>query len=56
MVKARVIQKSVMRQYEKNNRIGKVFNFTLQDSSGEIRCSAFDKFADKFYDLLQVNQ
>ncbi len=35
---------------------GRLFSFDLADKDGEIRATAFNEQADKFYDLLQVRQ
>nr|CAH8848912.1 unnamed protein product [Trichobilharzia regenti] len=55
-IRARVSQKSSIRTWSKQGRDGKLFNFTLVDESGEIRATAFNAEADKYYDLIEVNK
>ncbi|VDD74949.1 unnamed protein product [Mesocestoides corti] len=55
-IRARVSQKATIRTWNKNGREGKLFSFTLLDSSGEIRATAFNAEVDKFYDMIEVNK
>ncbi|KAM7537813.1 hypothetical protein Aperf_G00000060350 [Anoplocephala perfoliata] len=55
-IRARVSQKGSIRTWNKNNREGKLFSFTLLDSTGEIRATAFNTEVDKFFDLVEVNK
>ncbi|KAL5110312.1 Replication protein A 70 kDa DNA-binding subunit [Taenia crassiceps] len=55
-IRARVSQKGTIRTWLKNGREGKLFSFTLLDSTGEIRATAFNAEVDKFYDLVEVNK
>ena len=52
-IKARVIQKSTMRNYTNMKGPGKVFNCVLMDScKDEIQGTFFNQAADRFYDML----
>ena len=55
-IRARVSQKGTIRNWLKNGREGKLFSFTLLDSTGEIRATAFNAEVDRFYDLIEVNK
>ncbi|ODV93347.1 hypothetical protein PACTADRAFT_51948 [Pachysolen tannophilus NRRL Y-2460] len=52
-IKARVSYKSDMRTWSNQKGEGKLFNVNLLDETNEIRATAFNDIADKFYDLLQ---
>ena len=52
-IKARVTNKSAIRNYERNNIKGKYFNVKLIDDTGEILATGFNEECDKFYELLQ---
>ncbi|CAM4780095.1 unnamed protein product [Rotaria magnacalcarata] len=56
MIKARVVNKSYIREYSNMNRSGKVFNVGLVDSSGEIRAVGFDHLAERFYATLEIEK
>jgi len=56
LVHARVISKTEVKRWDMSRTSGQLFHFVLQDSSGEIRCTAFDDAVEKFYYLLQVDQ
>lgn len=55
-IRARVSQKGTIRTWNKNNREGKLFSFTLLDSTGEIRATAFNAEVDRFFNLIEVNK
>ncbi|VDM30217.1 unnamed protein product [Hydatigera taeniaeformis] len=55
-IRARVSQKGTIRTWQRNGREGKLFSFTLLDSTGEIRVTAFNSEVDKFYDSVEVNK
>lgn len=55
-IRARVSQKGTIRTWNRSNREGKLFSFTLLDSTGEIRATAFNAEVDKFFDLIEVNK
>ncbi|VDN97194.1 unnamed protein product [Rodentolepis nana] len=55
-IRARVTQKGSIRTWNKNGREGKLFSFTLLDSTGEIRATAFNAEVDRFFDLIEVNK
>jgi hypothetical protein len=52
-VRGRILQKANMHHYTNYKGPGKVFSFLIADSSGEIRISAFNEIADKFYDVIE---
>lgn len=52
-IKGRVSYKSDMRTWSNAKGEGKLFNVNLLDESDEIRATAFNDMADKFYNLLQ---
>ncbi|ODQ79152.1 hypothetical protein BABINDRAFT_37888 [Babjeviella inositovora NRRL Y-12698] len=52
-IKARVSYKGDIRTWTNARGEGKLFNVNLLDESNEIRATAFNDVADKFYDLLQ---
>ncbi|TDL24921.1 replication factor-A protein 1 [Rickenella mellea] len=52
-IKARVTQKSDIRQWSNNRGEGQLFNVTLMDESGEIRATGFNQAVKDFYDKLQ---
>ncbi|KAH9282620.1 Replication protein A 70 kDa DNA-binding subunit [Echinococcus granulosus] len=55
-IRARVSQKGTIRTWQRSGREGKLFSFTLLDSTGEIRATAFNAEVDKFYDQIEVNK
>ncbi|KAL2913642.1 Replication factor A protein 1 [Polyrhizophydium stewartii] len=55
-IKARVINKSDVRTWNKNGREGRLFSFTLADESGEIRVTGFNDSVNLFYERLQEGQ
>ncbi|EAU88740.1 replication factor-A protein 1 [Coprinopsis cinerea okayama7 len=52
-IKARVTQKSEMKQWSNAQGEGKLFNVTFMDDSGEIRATAFNLVADDLYPKLE---
>lgn len=52
-IKARVQNKSSMRNWSNSRGDGKLFSFDIVDESGEIRITAFNKEADKFFPLVE---
>jgi replication factor A1 len=56
-IKARVSKKSEMKLYSNNKGDGKLFSVDFLDSEGgQIRATAFNAQADKFYDILHGGQ
>ncbi|KAL6178695.1 hypothetical protein ACLB2K_050213 [Fragaria x ananassa] len=55
-IKARVTAKSELRTYTNARGEGKVFNFDLIDSSGEIRVTCFNPVAEEFFSLIEVGK
>ena len=52
-IKARVTQKSEVRQWSNNRGDGKLFSCTFMDETGEIRATGFNAAVDELYDKLQ---
>lgn len=52
-IKARVTQKSTIKEYSTPKGEGRLFNVTLMDESGEIRATGFNQSVTEFYDRLQ---
>ncbi|KAM9347966.1 replication protein A 70 kDa DNA-binding subunit-like [Symphorus nematophorus] len=52
-VRARVTNKSNIRNWSNSKGEGKLFSFEIVDESGEIRITAFNKEVDKFFSLLE---
>ena len=52
-IKARVTQKSDVRQWSNHRGDGKLFSCTFMDDTGEIRATAFNAAVDELYDKLQ---
>lgn len=48
-IKGRCIEKEDMRTWDNAKGSGNLFNFTLMDESGEIRCTAFKEEANKYF-------
>ncbi|KAG7832377.1 hypothetical protein KL942_001111 [Ogataea angusta] len=55
-IKARVSFKSDMKHWSNQRGDGKLFNVNLLDETGEIRATAFNQVAEKFWDLLEENK
>ncbi|XP_038615102.1 replication protein A 70 kDa DNA-binding subunit [Tachyglossus aculeatus] len=53
---ARVTNKSQIRTWSNSRGEGKLFSIELVDESGEIRATAFNDQADKFFPLIEVNK
>ena len=54
--KGRVVAKSPMRTWNNQKGSGKLFSFDLKDDSGEVRCTAFNQEADRYFERLQVGK
>uniref|UniRef100_A0A672FMD1 Replication protein A subunit n=1 Tax=Salarias fasciatus TaxID=181472 RepID=A0A672FMD1_SALFA len=52
-IKARVTNKSGVRTWSNSRGEGKLFSFDVVDESGEIKITAFNKEADKFFSLVE---
>lgn len=52
-IRARVTNKSSIRNWSNSRGEGKLFSFETVDSSGEIRITAFNNEVDKFFPLLE---
>ena len=55
-IKARVSNKTQIRNFENARGPGKLFSCDLVDQSGEIRATAFNAECEKFYSVLQVGK
>ena len=55
-IKARVISKTELKSWSNAKGEGKLFNMTLMDASGEIRCTAFKDVAIMFHPLFELNK
>lgn len=55
-IKARVSQKSDLREWSNQRGKGKLFSVNLLDETGEIKATGFNQTADKFYDLFKENK
>ncbi|KAI8928253.1 hypothetical protein BC831DRAFT_423805 [Entophlyctis helioformis] len=52
-IKARVINKSQVRTWNKGGREGRLFSVTFADESGDIRATGFNDAVNAFYDILE---
>ncbi|KAM6984395.1 replication protein A 70 kDa DNA-binding subunit-like isoform 2-T2 [Tautogolabrus adspersus] len=52
-IRARVTNKSSIRNWSNSKGEGKLFSFEIVDESGEIRITAFNKEVDKYYSLVE---
>lgn len=52
-IRARVTNKSNIRNWSNSRGEGKLFSFEVMDESGEIRITAFNNEVDKFFSLLE---
>nr|XP_029135221.1 replication protein A 70 kDa DNA-binding subunit-like isoform X2 [Labrus bergylta] len=52
-IRARVTNKSSIRNWSNSKGEGKLFSFDIVDESGEIKITAFNKEVDKFYSLVE---
>lgn len=52
-VRARVTNKSKVREWSNSKGEGKLFSFEIVDESGEIKITAFNKEVDKFFSLVE---
>ncbi|XP_061219405.1 replication protein A 70 kDa DNA-binding subunit [Neopsephotus bourkii] len=55
-IRARVTQKGQIRNWSNSRGEGKLFSIELVDESGEIRATAFNDLADKFFPLIELNK
>jgi replication factor A1 len=55
-IKARVMNKSEIKNWKNAKGDGRLFNIDLIDDSGEIRATGFNDVVDKFYDMIKVNE
>ena len=55
-IKARVTQKSEIKTWSNAKGEGKLFNMTLMDASGEIKCTAFKEAAETFHPRFEVGK
>uniref|UniRef100_A0A4W6FN33 Replication protein A subunit n=2 Tax=Lates calcarifer TaxID=8187 RepID=A0A4W6FN33_LATCA len=55
-IRARVTNKSNIRTWSNSKGEGKLFSFDIVDESGEIKITAFNKEADKFFPLVEQGQ
>ncbi|KAJ1948415.1 Replication factor A protein 1, partial [Linderina pennispora] len=56
VIRARVSQKSNIKEWHKESGSGKLFSVNLIDESGEIRATIFTRNVDKFFPLLEVGK
>ncbi|KAG0684537.1 Replication factor A protein 1 [Pichia californica] len=54
-IKARVSYKGDMRTWTNSRGNGKLFSVHLMDETGEIKATAFNQVAEKFFDIFQEN-
>ncbi|ODV88643.1 hypothetical protein CANCADRAFT_15260, partial [Tortispora caseinolytica NRRL Y-17796] len=54
-IRARVVNKSEVREYTNKSGVGRVMSLILSDKSGEIEMSAFGELADKIYNEVEVD-
>jgi replication factor A1 len=52
-IKARVTQKSEVKEWSNSRGRGKLFNMTLMDETGEIRATGFNKAVDELFDRVE---
>ena len=52
-IKARVTQKSEIKEWANTRGRGKLFNMTLMDETGEIRATGFNKAVDELFDRIE---
>lgn len=55
-IKARISNKTQVRNFENARGPGKLFSCDLVDQSGEIRATAFNAECDKFHPILEVGK
>ncbi|KAG8590178.1 hypothetical protein GDO81_006669 [Engystomops pustulosus] len=55
-IRARVTNKGQIRTWSNSRGDGKLFSIEMVDESGEIRATAFNDQADKFFSLIEVNK
>lgn len=54
--RVRVTSKTPMKIYNNAKNSGKLFSFDVIDDSGEMRITAFNQEADRFYDILETGK
>jgi len=54
-IKARVLDKSDVREWNNAKGTGKLFSFSLQDESGQIRVTCFNEDVDKWFNTIVEN-
>ncbi|XP_063812185.1 replication protein A 70 kDa DNA-binding subunit [Pseudophryne corroboree] len=55
-IRARVTNKGQIRTWSNSRGEGKLFSIEMVDESGEIRATAFNEQADKFFSLIEMNK
>ncbi|XP_037124774.1 replication protein A 70 kDa DNA-binding subunit-like isoform X2 [Syngnathus acus] len=55
-IRARVINKTDIRNWSNSRREGKVFNLEVVDETGEIKITAFNEEVDKFFSLVEQDK
>ncbi|XP_077336698.1 replication protein A 70 kDa DNA-binding subunit isoform X1 [Lithobates pipiens] len=55
-IRARVTNKGQIRTWSNSRGEGKLFSIEMVDESGEIRATAFNEQADKFFSIIEVNK
>lgn len=56
VIKGRVTAKSAIREYNGAKGPGKLFNFTLTDKTGEIKCTAFNADCERNFAYVEPNK
>ncbi|XP_017879105.1 replication protein A 70 kDa DNA-binding subunit-like [Ceratina calcarata] len=56
VIKAKVIAKSPIKTWHNPRGCGQMFYMDLEDGSGEIRCTAFDKECDTFFNVITIGK
>uniref|UniRef100_A0A8C5MTN6 Replication protein A subunit n=1 Tax=Leptobrachium leishanense TaxID=445787 RepID=A0A8C5MTN6_9ANUR len=55
-IRARVTNKGQIRTWSNSRGEGKLFSIEMVDESGEIRATAFNEQADKFFSIIEMNK
>lgn len=55
-IRARVTNKGQIRTWSNSRGEGKLFSIEMVDESGEIRATAFNEQADKFFSIIEINK
>ncbi|CAG5089000.1 Oidioi.mRNA.OKI2018_I69.PAR.g12044.t1.cds [Oikopleura dioica] len=53
VIKARVTQKSALKEYQNAKGAGKLFSFTVEDGTCDLKISAFNDEVDKFMNIIE---